>query len=216
MLYKVLAVLGIVAAAALTVFLLLRDEAKRPNLRAFGCSAQERDRFLKSKGYGIYLSAKRIIFLKREGVVFAMLIVSLIFTFIIRHRKNSFDSLCIASLIPAAVFLTVMLFYLITFLKKDPIALTHGKIGEMMIVKGKDGASGKVKANVTLRSGMQCEAYCPGLKSGKENNEEHLRPGEICFVFVTGANEIYLASDRRKAQPVEPSYDKPQAVNLNI
>ncbi len=216
MLNKILALLGIVVAVGLTVFLLLKDSAKSPNLKAFGCTAQEKDRFLKSNGYRIYLSAKRITFLKREGVVFAMLIISLIFTIIIRTRKNSFDSLCIASLIPAAVFITVMIFYLIMFLKKDPVALTTGKIGEMMITKAKDGSSGRVKANVMLRSGMQCTAFCPGLKSGKENNEEHLHPGDPCFVFVTGANEIYVASDRARTQSAEPAYDKPQAVNLNI
>ncbi|MBR6360475.1 MAG: hypothetical protein IKS04_01645 [Clostridia bacterium] len=216
MIHKILAVLAIVIAVALTVFLLLKDEAKRPNLKAFGCSAPERDRFLNSPGYRIYLGAKRITFLKREGVIFAMLAVSVIFTITIRARKSAFDSVCIASLIPAAVFLTVMLYYLIVFLKKDPAALTLGKIGEMMIVGGKNGSSGRVKAKVTLRSGMQCEACCPGLKAGKENNQEHIRSGEICFVFVTGANEIFIAADRAKKQPVEPSYDKPQAVNLNI
>ena len=215
MIHKILALLGIVIAVALTVLLLLKDEEKRPNLKAFGCSAQERDRFLKSPGYRIYLSAKRVTFLKREGIILAMLIVSVIFTIIIRSRKNSFDSLCIASLIPAAVFVTVMLFYLLVFLKKDPVALALGKISEIKIVSGKNG-SGRVKAKATLRSGLQCEAYCPGLKTGKENNQEGIRPGEICFFFVTGANDIFVASDRVKNKPVEPSYDKPQAVNLNI
>ena len=216
MLHIVLAFLGIVIAVGLTVFLMLKDSKSAPNLKAFGCSAQERDRFLKSRGYRLHLSAKRLTFIKREGIVAAMLIVSLIFTIIIKSKKQYFDSMCIASLIPAAVFVTVMVIYLITFLKKDPAAVTLGKVEEMMIVKGKTENSGRVRANVLLRNGLRCEAYCPGTKTGRENNEEQIRPGEVCFVFVSGDNEILLAADRQKTNPVEPAYDKPQAVNLDI
>lgn len=211
---KLIAAAALLICVAITAFILLKDIKKHPDLRAFRCSGQESMRFKKSRGFAIYLSSKRITFLKREAVVAVLLIVSLIFTVIIRSRRNSFDSQCIASLIPAAVFLTVMLFYAVMFFLKDPVAVTLGKAGELSVIKGKDGKAGRMKASVMLRSGQYIDAFFPGLKTGKAGNEENIRPGEICFVFVTSDGEILLAADRRRAESGNAGDDAPQPIEI--
>lgn len=195
-LYVILPVAAVLAAAALTVFFLLKDRPRAINPKAFKFTKEERIRFDRSNGLRLYKKTKNSLAVKSIGIMAALFAVSVILTVVISVRKHRFDHLSILSLIPAVIFLVMLIHNIIVFLKPDPVALTVGKVADMRLVKSAEGREGQFLLKVILRTGGQVVAKFPSAKKGRANNEEGIKTGDVCFVFVASTREIYVAAIR--------------------
>ncbi len=194
--YVILPIASVVAAAALTLFFILKDRPRAINPKAFKFTKEERMNFDRSNGLRLYKKNKNSLALKSISIMAAFFAVSVILNIMIITRRQRADHLFILSLIPSVVFAVLLIYNIIMYLKPDPVALTVGKVSDMRLVKKGEIKEGQFLVKVILRTGGQVIAKFPSSKNGKENNEEGIHIGETCFVFVASSREIYLAKIR--------------------
>lgn len=190
----ILSAAALVAAAAVTVFFLLKDRPRAINPKAFKFTREERQRFDRSPGLRLYKKTKNSLAAKSLSIMAACFVVSAVLVVLNYFHRAGFDHIVLLSLIPSVVFAIVLIYNLVIFLKPDPVALTVGKVADMRLVKNKDGKEGQFILKVVLRTGGQVIARFPSSKNGRANNEERIQTGDTCFVFVAASREIYVAA----------------------
>ena len=194
LLYVVLPIASVVVAAALTLYFIFKDRPRAINPKAFKFTKEERIRFDRSAGLRMYKKTKNSLALKSIAILAACLIVSIILIAANYKHRGRIDHFVILSFIPAVIFLIMLVYNIVMFLKPDPVALTIGKVADMRLVKTKDGREGQFLLKVILRTGGQVIAKFPSSKNGRGNNEEGIQTGDVCFVFVASNMEIYVAA----------------------